>query len=585
MSSFNFSLYEQASPTKKKKQEKPKSGFDFSLYEPIAADSPTEKQFSNFDIAKDVAKQGAKEFLIGAGGAYGDLSELAGIGGNTPGVEARNQADFSVLERMNQPGYKPSLADLYSLSEDDVSPQGIKFPTSENLRSVNEAIGGPGEAETTQGKYAGRIAKTYGGGLALGQVNPLPAIAAGTAGQAVEEAGGGPLLQAGAEIAALIVTPSGSARKLGEVGKKEIRQKVDELRKIGYTDEQITLAINSGSKGRVGGVKASKGAKTQQAFEDFAERSETLVEDILSGSIPGYEKGSEAIIKKASDAYGELADRSRDLKIKNPSFFDKELSGISSELKENLGLSAEAKSLISRIEDAQEAAKKNPTARQFIEFYKDLNKSGDWKDPRTKERVLTKLKNSIYNTFKHEGSEGAKLAEDFKKVNKGVEKAYKAKEAMNLLEKTIGQEGRDYKKLYKLFDKKENKALFEKVLGEKQANNLNLIAKTGKEIKDFDKAWKSVSLLGGTPASMATNLGFFLYSGNLHSLALGKGLEASARKLGELSLTDPKFQNLLLKGMHAIKVESPRSFQTAYSSMKDYLKEKAPEINLDQGKY
>src|SRR5574338_894969 len=145
-----------------------------------------EKSYS--DIFKDVAKQGIKETLIGAGGAYGDLLELAGLNAKQlPGQKARNQAEFEILEKMQQPGYKPSFSDIMMLSGDvDIAPEFGGLPTSQDLRDLNDFVGGPGEAETPQGKYAGRIGKLYGTGLAFGQVNPLPAVVGGGAGQAVE---------------------------------------------------------------------------------------------------------------------------------------------------------------------------------------------------------------------------------------------------------------------------------------------------------------------------------------------------------------------------------------------------------------
>ena len=109
-------------------------------------------------------------------------------------------------------------------------------------------IGGPGDPETSEGKGAARFGKLYGAGLAFGQVNPIPAIAGGAAGQLAEEAGGGPLVQAAAEIVTLLATQGRSAVSGASSHNKEVQAIINELRQAGYTDEQITLAINSAHK-------------------------------------------------------------------------------------------------------------------------------------------------------------------------------------------------------------------------------------------------------------------------------------------------------------------------------------------------
>jgi hypothetical protein len=117
---------------------------------------PKSKELENSyaEIFKDIGKQGAKELLIGAGGAYGDLLDLLGLQPKEelPGKQARNKAEFEILEKMQQPGYKPSFSDIYMLSgDDDIAPDYSRLPSSEDLRGFNEMVGGPGEAENWLG--------------------------------------------------------------------------------------------------------------------------------------------------------------------------------------------------------------------------------------------------------------------------------------------------------------------------------------------------------------------------------------------------------------------------------------------------
>lgn len=535
--------------------------------------------------AKDYAKQFAKEGLIGLGGTWGDLAELAGANKTLPGEQARYTAESEILDKMNQPGYNPSFSDFYALSgEDDIAPASLKSPTSKNLRNVNEFIGGPGEAETSWGKLGGRQGKLVGSSVATGQLNPVPGLVAGAVAQGLEELGVGETGQMIGEIVTLLLSPSGSKGQLGERAAREVKDKINKLRQLGYTDEQITLAINSASKGKKGGVKASKGAKTEKAFEEFGERSADLVSEILQTQIPGIEKGTKHVHQLASDFYGQVAREGANLVIKDSTPFINSATKVVKELRQNLGNNPEATPFLNRLYDAVIASTQQPSARHFMEFYKELNNMGKWIDRSNKDRLITTVKNGIKDTFRSEGAAGRRFAQRFEEANLGIAKAYKAEEVHNLIQKTVTQDGTDFKKMYKLFDKPDNVNLFEEVLGKTQANNLRQIAKTAKEVKDFDKAWKATSLITGTPTSIASNAAYLLYSGNWPALIASKVLEAGARKLSEKALTDPKFQNLMIRGLHAIKNNSPRTFRTALDAMQDYLNEENIDINLHQTK-
>lgn len=539
----------------------------------------TPKNFTKTEIAKDVAKQGFKETLIGLGGTWGDLAELAGVNKRGAAQSVKSKQDFDTLEKINQPGYQPSFSEIYNLSDDDdLLPRSYRLPTSKDLRGANDALGGPGEAETEQGRYAGRVGKNYGSGLAFGQINPIPAIAAGLTGQLVEEKGGGPLAQAAAEVAALLLTGK-SGKDLSNTGKKEVTDKVNAMRKLGYSDEEITLAINSASKGKKGGVKASKGSKTEQAFEDFAEHSNDMVSDILTAEIPGIDRGTKHVHQMASDAYGQVAKEGSKLVIKDSTPFIDSATNVVKEVRRNLGKNPEAETFLNRLHDAVVASTKNPTAENFMNFYKELNKAGNWMNRSQKDRLLTQVKNGIKDTFRAEGPQGRQLADRFEKANAGIRKAYLAEDLHGLIQKATTQEGINFSKLNKVFDKPDNVKLMRDVLGPKQADNLHQIAKIGSEVKNFDKAWKATSLITGTPTSIATNLSYLIYSGNWAAIAGLKGMEAVGRKLAEKSLTDPKFQNLLIRGLHTIKNESPKTFRVVNDAMNKYLEDEGITTN------
>lgn len=567
-----FAAVRAKQDTPKQKQEKP---------EP-------KKKPTRAEENKDYAKQVVKNTLIGLGGTWGDLAELAGVDVSQPErTRAKHYDEFDALERMQQPGYKPSLADVSALgAEDDVIPQHTGLPNSKQLEKLNKAIGGPGEPETEAGRYGARQGKFQGAGMAFGQVNPIPAFLGGAAGQAIEEHGGGPLLQMAGEVASILLTHNaGGGKTLVGAPKKEVEDLIQKMRGLGYTEEDITLAINRMSQGNVLGFKAKKGTQSEQAFEDFAEHSDDIVKSILEGEIPGYGKGIDAVHQAASDVYGQMARNGSSLVVKDSTPFINSATEVVRDLKKTLGPNPEAAPFLTRIYDAVVASTKSPTAENMMGFYRELNKLGKWMDRSLKDRLLTKMKNGIKDTFRSEGKAGQKLANEFEKANLGIQKAYKAEELHGLLEKVTTQDGYDYKKMSKIFDSSDNVKLFEEVLGSTQAKNIQTIAKVGKEVKNFDKAWKATNLLkGNTFADVARGAGasYYIYKGDMEGLAAvlaTKGMGVAASLVAEKLLTDPKMQNLVIRGLHAIKSESPKAFRSINDKMKEYLDEEG--IPLD----
>lgn len=529
---------------------------------------------------KEIAQQSIKETLIGIGGAYGDLAELAGVNKNTN--EERDQRDFETLSKLDedQPASNLSFADIESLGEDPIAPRQSRLPTSENLRDVNEMIGGPGDPETPEGKGAARFGKLYGAGLAFGQVNPIPAIAGGAAGQLAEEAGGGPLVQAAAEIVTLLATQGRSAVSGASSHNKEVQAIINELRQAGYTDEQITLAINSAHKGGLAKKIASKSAATEEAFENFATRSNELVSDILSAEISGIEHGAEHVHKMASQAYGQVAQKGAGIAIIDSTPFIDSATKVVKRVKNTLGDNPEVQPFLNRLHSAVVATTKNPSAETFMNFYKELNGLGKWVGRSERDNLIGIVKDGIKDTFRRNGNQGRELAKDFEQVNAGIQKAYAAEDLVEVLQKVSTTEGGiDFTKLHKVFNNPENIEIAQKALGSQQTKNLQRISSISKQVKDFDKSWKVANNFKlGTISDFARIGGaaYSIWTGDWTTLAAvvaSKGGSAVVKKIAEKSLTDPAFQNILIKGMHAIKTESPRLMASANKALEKYLEE------------
>lgn len=561
---------------------------DVNDYEPSE-----ELKNSYADMFKEAVQQFPKETLIGIGGTYGDLAELVGLQGKEKTARnPRSEQEFDILQKINQPGYQPSQEELETLTaEEDLSKTAPKLPTSTNLRALSDALGGPGEPETAIGKGAARSGKLYGGGVAFGQINPIPAVAGGIVGQGVEELGGGPLAQAAAEIVTMIATQGRSGPSGVSSSKQALQKKIQDLRNLGYTEEDITLAINAANKNSKSVQRkisrSSKGSKSQQAFEDFTEHSDDMVNNILSAEIPGIERGTKYVHELASDAYDVVVQKGKTLPIKNSAPFEAAVANVEAELARTLGKNEAAQPFLNRLEGAVADAKKNPSADSYMAFYRELNALGSWMGRSQKDRLIGKVKDGIKDTFRAEGKQGKQLADDFEKVNAGIQKAYKAEDIHNLIQKTTSQSGIDYNKLHKVFDKKENVKLFEEVLGKDQTRNLNLISKTGKEVKDFDKAWKAAGMfIPGTKGDLVRSGAalYCIYQGDYAGLAAvlaSKGARALTGKIAEKSLTDPRYQNIIIRGLHAIKNGSPKALKSANEAMQKYFDEQGIDIELD----
>ena len=254
-------------------------------------------------VGKDVALQFIKGTASGALGSYGNIAELLGL--KQPDepperLKAKHGREFDILEKMNQ-GQAPSFTELLEITDDDQFPDIWKLPTSRGIEEIIEPY--IGEPETMAGRYAKRGGSIYGGGLALGATAPIPAGAAAIAGQTTEEVGGGPGAQLISEIAALVLTQGrGGGPKSGN---RAVQQRMDALKELGYTDEEITLAVNASKENMSRSRLAKRTDKVERAFESVQEKGEHLVDNILAEAFPGIEEGAQSVHSAASEIYGD----------------------------------------------------------------------------------------------------------------------------------------------------------------------------------------------------------------------------------------------------------------------------------------
>lgn len=535
-------------------------------------------------IVKDVAIQGAKETAIGGLGTYGDILNLVGLNSPqmNPGENSSYNIESDILDKLNQ-GQAPSASELAFLSNpEDPLPRYSNLPTSQDVRSLNDMLGGPGEAETTPGRYAGRIGRIYGSTAPFGGFNPIPAAAAGTVGQTVEELGGGPLSQIASEIVTLIATQGKGGASVAN--NKAAQDKIRRLKDLGYSDQDITLAINA--------AKSPTGAKTlktkiakptaasEAAFEGASKRSEELFQGVLNKAFPGLEEGIPSMEKAASEVYGKVAENAKNLPIKDASKLNSTIEEVMADVENTLANTPDEKTFVNFLKEATDKLKNNSSADTFINFYQRLNKMGRWIDPSKKEILLTKVKDSLKETFRRQGPQGEKLASEFETANKAWQRLSQAEEVSSMLASSFTEEGANFQKLYNTVQKPKNYKQLEKSVGKESASKLKQIAKTGKDISNFQKKFGSLSKSGWLAGAKASQLIGALVTQNWGLVASTLGTEVASR-LATRMLTDPKFQDLTLRTLHAVKNSSPRVLSDAGNRMKKYLDDQGIDADLD----
>ena len=568
------------------------------------------------EVGPQIATGVASGFL----GGYGNLLQTVGLnqpeGYIQPGERAGYELESRLAEKINTPGSKPSVAEIYALGEGpDVIPRFSRLPTSaETARRIEEA-GGPGEPVTPEGKVVRRAAEIYGGGVALlgpkgagVKAGIRPSALAGAAGEGIKELGGGPLTQAAGEIAAILLSQGRSGVAALTSKDPLVKARIDTLRALGYTDQDITLAVNASKAGSNRTATAKPTSASEKAFEAATGKSEALTADILEQAFPGISKGTEYLHDISRDIYGKVADNAKKVVIKDATPLNNTIESVIEDLENTLGKNPENSEFIQRLKSAAEDARESTsgpklnvkesgevpihhpkaplkpgagTAAPYINFYKELNSRGNWADPKKKEIILTRIKEAIKNTFRKAGPEGEQLFQEFEQANLGVRRAYQAQDVAELLQKGHVEGAIDWAKTLKLFDKQKTWDILEAGLGKEQAKNLHEIAKAGRDIgelnaalgskvggKLFEKGSTTISSLGLMWSLWTHNPKFAIYSAGLKIAAkLGK---AGYARLQTRLLTDPKFQNLTLKTMRAVKSGSPEAITRAAA---DFQKE------------
>lgn len=356
---------------------------------------------------KDVAKQAAIGGAKGLLGTPGDLLDLLGAQSTEmlPGEKAHYDVQFEILEKMQQPGYKPSLAELSYLTDDDIAPRYSRLPSSEDVQEFIEKLEIDTEPQTPAGRYAGRVGEALGGGLSLGAApGALAALGGGAlAGQAIEDITGSPTAGTIAELLTSI-GPAALAKRIAP-GSKRAMELVKAGRRMGLSEKELAPLIQKERKLAVLGKVARKGTKTQKLFSQ--------IERKLGDS---YET-----VKKAASGLPPLSLSQNEKLLKG---FGK----INKDLRTTLKAAPDKESAIKFVESAMENVRnKGAHPDELIAFWQDINQAVNWNAIKGGKKSLAALKKPISEVLK---KTSPKLFEEFEQTNRLYSRFKKVSKAL-----------------------------------------------------------------------------------------------------------------------------------------------------------
>ena len=520
--------------------------------------APKQREESDVEMyGKDVLKQGAQGFGIGALGTYGDILDLFGLQSKEmlPGEKAKNQMEFEILEKMQQPGYKPSASDFMALSDDDdIAPRFSRLPNSQDVEGFGKQLGLVSEPKTAAGRYARRIGRIGGGGASLGSGAILAPIAAGATGQTLEELGAPPWVQAVGEIIAGIkVAPKSNVPITSK--SKEVESVIKDLRKAGYSEQDINLAKSALEERKILKKFSSLTPKAENAIQQGIKNSEELFKQQIKKGLPGYAEGGLPYLQKqANGVYSAMEELASSVPIKNKEPFKKAVQD-SINYMEKSALLPKEKEFIGFLQEGLQKVNSSDTADFMTSFYRKLGQSGNWSDPKTKEHLLKVVKDGIKQSFAESGPEAARFGKYFEQTNEAWKHWLKTQDLVEMIEKAQSVEGTSFKKLASILDKPENHQLAKTVLGPEQLENIKTINKGAEAIGSLLKQFPShQKVILGIEAASAL---YYVITGDYKKAGAIIGIEA-ARRLGTRMLINPKTQNTVKRIITSAKNNSPQ---------------------------
>jgi hypothetical protein len=427
----------------------------------------------------------------------------------------------------------------------NVTPQrNLSQSIQENIPEESPQVG---PAMFSKGvEYATNPLSLFGG--------PGSAFIAGAAGKGLEKAGAPKWLQIAGELSTTLL--KGGPKKVYAEGSPEIRAAEKIMKQRGLSEEEIVLAKNAMKEKRTLENMAKMYKSTEKQFESTKKSIENGVNEIISESFPGFNKGIEEVEKRATELFKPIRAEAKQVVVMKPEKFTKKIDDIVNDIRDNLANTPDEESFIKMLETAKNKAVEGRSADNYVSFYQTLNRIGKWVDPSKKESYMREAKDAIKQTFRENGPAGQKLANNFEKANEGWIKYHQAEKVNKILENSYVNESIDFKKLHQSISKDKNYSIFKDAIGDEAAANLKLMTKIGEGIQRSEKAIEGSALKQGITIGKGVGIVTGLMSLNPTTIATtAKGAIgiAFARYISTQLLTNPKYQNLWIRMAGQVK--------------------------------
>lgn len=516
------------------------------------------------DYTTNRLKQVGKSAITGTVGLPGNLLNLGAMGLETSGIISPESAQ-SVNRRV------PTSSQLEELL-------GLQ-PGNETVdKYINSAVSAGVPA-------AGLTAAT--GGAALPAL--LSGLASGTAGQAVEEAGGPWWLRFLTELGVGGAAHRGAAKTSVTSKAPETQKMLNRLENLGVS-EKSRLLHKRAAEGSTGIAKtAGETGKARAAFETAIGETEKALDTYTKQKIPGLARGEAFLKEDINNVFRALDAPAERLLIRKTMPLIKSLEHVKEKVSTGISKNETQKNLIKLITDKQENllygvnSKGLPlTGKDLIDEIRTINSEfKTWDDKAQKAYVMRSLKDGLKKTIAIHGTEGKQLAKQVDRSHVIYIDYLNKMEVLDDLKKFgLGGEKFNFKGLDKSLNNPDTAELFTKALGKNSVEDLRSISRGAENVKKLQQVLQSSATKSILEKSALTSAGGALLSllstGDIHITPLAAlpyaGMQAS-KYFATQMLTEPKYQHVTANAIKAILSGSPPAIADALKKFDEITKE------------
>lgn len=522
-------------------------------------------------IAQSVADVGKQFVLGGLEGSGSVINEMLGQSGMTPGEEARWSGEFEALQ--------PDNPWIGWYDDSDILPSATALRKGEMLDLLERQ----GIDTERKDDVVSNVARNYGENLASG-AKIGPAGLAGSSIMAVaketaRQAGFGETGQLIAELLSTLKNPVKMVQRGVTSSTAAINDTLKELRRLGWSEDAITILKNKLEPRNVLKKITSEGAKAKEQFQKVYNEAKDTFNAIKEKGLQG---GTASELQEwGNSLYDNIKKTWGNLTVENT---DNLIKSIDSEIKtlKSYPDTKDRYMLIEFLKGEKNKLKKGKTPGTidyFYDLHKQLNSKMNVSDDLIR-KSGENLKRSVKDTIGRRSKNASIALEKTDETYRGLQNAIRSDEVLN---KAMTNGELNPKKLKSVLSNEKNRKTLEKTFSADQIKKMEQIVDVSEAVKELPKE------LG--KSLFKSKNGAFVYAvtsgvvgqnyGKVYDVMIGLGgLTASVlgkNAITQRMLTDPKWQNLTLKLLDAVKNNSSKAIPPLVRSMQRHFNENYTE--------